>query len=111
MSRYVILAHDHPFPHFDLMLESGDVLRTWRLLALPAVGVSVPAVLLGDHRRDYLDYEGPVSNGRGVVKRVADGTFTMERDEPAYVIVKMSGGIIGRMTLREENGQWTAVLE
>ncbi|MEL7483478.1 MAG: hypothetical protein AAFN41_03895 [Planctomycetota bacterium] len=31
------------------------------------------AVLLGDHRRAYLDYEGPVSGDRGRVEQLATG--------------------------------------
>lgn len=37
-------------------------------------GVSVfRAERLADHRREYLTYEGPVSGGRGRVRRVAEG--------------------------------------
>ncbi|MFO1094461.1 MAG: DNA polymerase ligase N-terminal domain-containing protein [Planctomycetaceae bacterium] len=75
MPRYVILTHDHPFPHWDLMLESGGVLRTWRLLNEPATGRRVPAERLADHRLKYLDYEGPVSGGRGIVARWDYGTY------------------------------------
>jgi hypothetical protein len=67
MPRYVILEHDHPFLHWDLMLQTGDVLRTWRLDGVPATGQSVAATALGPHRAAYLDYEGPVSGGRGSV--------------------------------------------
>ena len=35
MPRFVILAHDWPTPHFDLLLEAGAVLKAWRLLAEP----------------------------------------------------------------------------
>src|SRR5580765_3650553 len=41
MPRYVILAHDHPFPHWDLMLERDASLRTWRLATLPKAGEDV----------------------------------------------------------------------
>lgn len=75
MPRYVILTHDHPFPHWDLMLEDGGVLRTWRLLAEPAAGQVVRAEQLADHRLAYLDYEGPVSGGRGSVARWDHGTY------------------------------------
>ena len=75
MPRFVILAHDWPAPHFDLMLEVGGVLKSWRLLAEPMPGVPVPAEPNDDHRLEYLDYEGPVSGGRGVVRRVDWGTF------------------------------------
>ena len=35
MPRFVILEHDHPVVHWDLMLEAGEALRTWRLAAPP----------------------------------------------------------------------------
>jgi hypothetical protein len=73
--RFVILTHDHPFLHWDLMLDFGEALRTWRLLAEPAPGADVPAEALPDHRRAYLDYEGPVSEGRGTVVRWDAGEF------------------------------------
>jgi hypothetical protein len=75
MSRYVILMHDHPFLHWDLMLEDGNVLRTWRLLQVPAAGRTAKAEQLADHRLAYLDYEGPVSGGRGNVARWDHGTY------------------------------------
>ena len=74
-SRFVILEHDHPFLHWDLLLEDGDVLKSWRLLQAPETGVSVPAEHLPDHRLMYLDYEGPVSGNRGTVTRVAGGEY------------------------------------
>lgn len=75
MPRYVILAHDWPTPHWDLLLENGDALLAWRLLAEPAPGRTVPAERNADHRKFYLDYEGPVSGDRGTVARWDAGTF------------------------------------
>jgi hypothetical protein len=77
MPRYVILEHDHPALHWDLMLECGDVLRTWCLAAPPEAGKAVSATASFDHRLHYLDYEGPVSGNRGTVKRWDHGTFEM----------------------------------
>lgn len=75
MPRFVILTHDWPFPHWDLMLEAGDVLKTWRLLQEPGPGREVSAEALADHRLAYLDYEGPVSGDRGSVTRWETGEF------------------------------------
>jgi hypothetical protein len=72
--RFVILAHDWPTPHWDLLLEAGPVLKAWRLLAEPGAG-PVPAEPNFDHRIAYLEYEGPVSGGRGTVTRWDAGTF------------------------------------
>jgi hypothetical protein len=80
LMRYVILEHDHPVLHWDLMLEAGEVLQTWRLAAPPAPGVAIEAIALGDHRLAYLDYEGPVSGNRGFVKRWDIGKFTDTTD-------------------------------
>ena len=43
MRRFVILEHDHPKLHLDLMLEAGDVLQTWRLAGAPSPGRSIDA--------------------------------------------------------------------
>jgi hypothetical protein len=86
VGRYVVLRHETPpdFPrpsHYDLMLESGPELATWAVAAMPEAGEAVIALRLPGHRIDYLDYEGPVSGGRGTVARFQAGTFqVMHRD-------------------------------
>jgi DNA polymerase Ligase (LigD) len=116
MPRYVILEHDHPFLHWDLMLEYGPALRTWRLLAPPCPGKTVAAEAIGDHRRAYLDYEGPVSGGRGVVIRWDWGTFEEQpsaRLEGERVGVILSGKRWQAVALLEKSatGQWSFHLE
>src|ERR1700755_874015 len=81
MPRFAILEHDHPLLHWDFLLETGDVLRTWRLQAPPPPGCRLSAEPLAPHRKLYLDYEGPVSGNRGQVKRFDGGTFTWLADE------------------------------
>ncbi len=91
MPRYVILEHDYPQRHWDLLLESGEVLRAWKLAAPPQPGQVVRAEPSFDHRRIYLDYEGPISGGRGRVIRWDAGSFTWEADESDRVIVRLEG--------------------
>jgi len=74
MPRFVILEHDHPTLHWDLMLECAGALKTWRLPAPPPDNPR-EAVAIGDHRLAYLDYEGPVSGNRGTVKQWDAGTY------------------------------------
>lgn len=74
--RFVILKHDHPFVHWDLLLEAEGALRSWRLLAEPRPDLIMTAQPLPDHRLHYLDYEGPVSGGRGTVSRWDRGHHT-----------------------------------
>jgi hypothetical protein len=112
MPRYVILGHDFPAPHWDFMLEAGDVLRTWRLAAPPQPGGAVAAEPSFDHRRAYLDYEGPVGGGRGTVRRWDAGTFTWE-EAPEGVAVRLEGARLrGRARLEPDGaGGWRLALD
>ena len=60
------------------MLEQGEVLLTWQLLRDPTdpAGYPIPARRIGDHRKAYLTYEGPLTGDRGTVRRVEAGTVT-----------------------------------
>jgi hypothetical protein len=116
MARFVLLYHDCPpnyarASHWDFMLETGDVLRTWALERLPcdwqaahlrtasifpncpplALESGVAAARLGDHRLDYLEFEGPLSGDRGTVVRVAAGTYRSDHDSPGETRVVLSG--------------------
>jgi hypothetical protein len=102
------------------MFEAGDVLRTWALAQLPrdwqdvhrdtakACGICPPlaasntvaAENLADHRRAYLDYEGPLSGDRGNVARVAAGTFdTTSETSDRWEIAISASGLNGRIML------------
>lgn len=91
MPRYVILEHDWPVRHWDLLLEDGDVLKAWRLVAEPASGATVAAETNFDHRLIYLDYEGPVTGGRGTVMRWDRGTFEWVERRSDRVVVNLTG--------------------
>ena len=79
--RYVVLRHEGvPDPHYDLMFETlpGSPLATWRSHRWPIDG-DTPLQRLPDHRREYLDYEGPLTGHRGNVWRVTTGFHRLER--------------------------------
>jgi len=113
MPRFVILEHDHPHLHWDLMLEASGALRTWRLATPPGVGQCVPAISIGDHRLAYLDYEGPVSGGRGRVRRWDAGTFEWVEQRDRFVIVRLAGAKLdGTLLLERQQGEaWVARLD
>ena len=62
----------------DWSSDGGGQLWTW---AIPVNPIEQPLPLvcdaerLPDHRRAYLDYEGPISGNRGQVQRVASGSY------------------------------------
>lgn len=90
MPRFVVLEHDHPQRHWDLMLETGESLRTWRLPLPPSSGVMV-ATASFDHRLMYLDYEGPISGGRGCVVRWDRGSFDWQIQSPDRIVIHLHG--------------------
>ena len=89
--RFAILTHDSPFFHWDLLLEAGDVAWTWRLLDEPGPDRTVRVERIGDHRLLYLDYEGPVSGGRGQVARWDAGTYRIVHETGDELTVCLSG--------------------
>ncbi len=91
MPQFVLLEHDHPELHWDFMLESGDVLLTWRLDQVPEEAAEITATSLPDHRVAYLDYEGAVSGDRGTVQRVDRGDFEWLVSDADSVAVRLSG--------------------
>jgi DNA polymerase Ligase (LigD) len=114
MPRFVVLEHDHPALHWDLMLEAGDVLKTWRLAEAPVLGRPIDATALADHRVMYLDYEGPISGDRGTVLRWDAGLFEEEADSmpEARALTLHGSRIAGRVRLERIEGtswrfQWT----
>jgi hypothetical protein len=77
--RFVIHEHqkrDDPV-HWDLMLEQGETLRTFRLNCAPHDLAERPclATPIFDHDTRFLTYEGPVQQGLGQVKRIDCGTY------------------------------------
>ena len=62
----VLLAHDHPEPHLDLIIAHGRRCPTLRIDARGATWAA-------PHRRHYLTYRGPVPGGRGRVAPVWRG--------------------------------------
>ena len=104
MPRYVILEHDHPHRHWDFLLEAGDVLRAWRLLQEPGLDRTVPAEANFDHRKVYLDYEGPLTGERGSIFQWDSGSFEWIVNEPANVVVILDGHKLkGRARLKDDS--------
>jgi hypothetical protein len=64
--------------HWDLMFEFEGVLETWALDSEPSVGQTVSAIKLVEHRLAFLEFEGALSGGRGLVRRIWRGTYRGE---------------------------------
>jgi hypothetical protein len=110
MPRYVVLLHDtqpctnarRSGPHFDWMFDNGRGLWTWAIeerLLHDTVG-PVNAVRLADHRREYLDYEGPVSGNRGSVTQVEGGDFELIQCLPERYEFRVEGERCGTIVFQ-----------
>ncbi len=110
MPRYVIQEHHHQGVHWDLMLESGGRLLTWRLEHPLSPDRPIRAESLPDHRLAYLEYEGPVSGGRGTVRRWDWGQFDWLERSGESVAVRLAGRRLrGTVHLSlTAGGSWTA---
>jgi hypothetical protein len=82
---YVILQHrDRAGEHWDFMIEQDTALATWKLEADPTGADALPVrgARIQDHRKRYLDYEGPISRDRGHVIRVDRGRCDLSACDP-----------------------------
>jgi DNA polymerase Ligase (LigD) len=113
--RFVVLRHETPpgYPrpsHWDLMFETARGLRTWALDAEPDSPGAIVAQALADHRPEYLDYEGSVSDGRGHVQQWDAGTFQCDHDDATRIVIGLFGSRLrGRAVLEcepEEAQRW-----
>lgn len=102
MLRFVLLEHRWNGVHWDFMLETdGGTLRTWAIDQEVQSGRELPARALPDHRAAYLDYEGEVSGGRGMVRRIDRGTYEPLTWSEALIRVRLEGDqLFGPVELR-----------
>lgn len=109
MPRFVILHHRLPpgsdrSDHYDLMFEDGEALLTWAIADLPSEQPQT-AEELPPHRREYLTYEGPVSNNRGQVVRVAAGSFAwLQRQDGQLIAAIQASALTGELHLERLEG-------
>lgn len=93
----VLLRHDLPdgTSHFDWLLVRDDEgpLLTFRLdRDISRDGRAFEGEPLPDHRRIYLSYEGPISDDRGSVRRVAQGRCQVLEESRDRVRIRIELG-------------------
>ncbi len=110
-TKFVIQEHKCDCEvHWDLMLESGDVLETYSLEKHPSDIYSGPikAVKIYDHHKKYLIYEGPVQNNTGKVRIVDSGKYTVTNQKTGVISLEFNGEILNGPALLSinEDGSW-----
>lgn len=106
-----MLRHeDREGVHYDLMIDTGESLTTWKCPKPPESARDSPLDCrrIGDHRRLYLDYEGPISGDRGEVRRHDRGRCVISESSMDCWKVEFFGQrMMGKFHLsRETNDVW-----
>jgi len=109
VGRFVIHKHTQPdgSAHWDLMLEVGSVLQTYRLELAPEelTHHKTTAVRIFDHPLRFLTYEGPLSESKGSVKFADGGTYIILNDTENLRRLQLNGQILdGTATLTRMDG-------
>ncbi len=113
--RWVLLRHDVPSGdaregsggqganwHYDWMIEEegNERLVCFRVMVRVdelGQGARFEGERLADHRREYLEYEGEISGGRGRVTRVAEGVCGGWRGGDGGSVVMGAVKVVGRV--------------
>ncbi len=107
--RFVILHHvGCERPHWDFLLEQDESLATWQLYHDPLAEGKEEWELfrIADHRKFYLDHEGPLSDNRGELLRVCGGTYELrEQNSQAWTVRLVSAVLAGEFELRLAEGE------
>jgi len=103
--RFVFLDHRLPpgnprADHWDLMFETGPDLLTFASAPLERPAGCWPIQPLPRHRLAYLDYEGPISQNRGCVRRIDRGHFvTVDRVVDGITLELNGACFVGLLSL------------
>jgi len=113
MPRFTLSLHagGKEDDHFDLFLEQGETLKTWRLKSVNFVPPQ-PATPIKDHKKTYLDFEGEVSGKRGHVKIWDTGTYSADLWSDDRIQIAIQGRQVrGRLVLQKskekDDDAWT----
>jgi hypothetical protein len=114
--RFVVQEHaTTDGVHWDLMLEQGSVLTTFRLEDEPAECLlhEIRAVKIFDHSLRFLTYEGPVQRGAGKVRIVDSGVYQCRDRTENLLALELNGTTLkGDFTLtRIEGDVWRFFLK
>ncbi|MHC4130873.1 MAG: DNA polymerase ligase N-terminal domain-containing protein [Planctomycetota bacterium] len=110
-NRFVIHEHTRGKDiHWDLMLQVGNTLKTYRLDKSPhqLLHASSNATEIFDHQIKFLTYEGSVNQGKGNVCIVENGTYEIINEDPEHISLNLNGKIlISRYILKHiEDDNW-----
>ena len=96
-NQFVIQKHTKSGDaHWDLMVQNGDFLQTWRLDKNPKqlLNTQTKAEKIFDHPLKFLTYEGKVNEGRGSVKIADKGVCKITAQSDDKIEMELAGAIL-----------------
>ena len=97
MNKFVIQKHTKADDvHWDLMLQTGDILQTWRLDSPPQElqNQVTTAIKIFDHPLKFLTYEGAVNDRKGQVEIADHGTYQLIHNGETKIEFELQGKIL-----------------
>ena len=94
MNRFVVHKHTQGSEfHWDLMIEWGEKLKTWRLENPPEKLAieKTKATPIFDHDKKFLTYQGSVNNDKGTVEIVDEGICTIKSTSENEMKINFDG--------------------
>ncbi len=114
--RFVVQLHDATTLHYDLRIQSGDVLRSWAVPNGPSLdpGVKRLAVPVEDHTLAAGQFEGVHEGqrrGTGAVIIWDEGVAEILRDEPDHLSFVLDGSKLhgGFALTRTGDDRWILI--
>ncbi len=96
--RFVVQRHQKESEptHWDLMLERGGILETYRLALPPEKWgkEAIEAVKIFDHPLKFLNYEGSVNEGKGRVDIADCGTYRLIKEDGNKQQISFAGKLL-----------------
>jgi hypothetical protein len=113
-NRFVVQEHTTAEGvHWDLMIEKGEALLTFRLSEGPedALDHPVTANRISDHALRFLTYEGPVQKGAGQVRIIERGTYRFWNETADRIAMDLEGALLqgGFLLTRRDGAVWELV--
>ena len=97
-NRFVVQKHQRESEpaHWDLMLEQGGILETYRLAEPPEKWgkETIEAVKIFDHPLKFLNYEGSVNEGKGRVVIADYGTYHLIKKDENHQRISFAGKLL-----------------
>ena len=105
--RFVLHHHITEPDHHDLMVEHGDILLTWRIASEEIANLEkhqpVQGERIQDHHKKFLEYEGPLSPGKGRVEKIDTGTCKITSLQENSIDISINGTLLKGQLLINRN--------